>query len=150
MARGKDAVEPLAGLVVLHVVGQYIFTARHIGQTLDESMQALKALVIFMGVLIVIMMGVVGYGVVTRFGDLVDCEDAAGPALPVGAPVMAGAWQNNLRVAVPPGARVAETVMLDGRMVVRLVLPDDSQRYLVFDLDTGEQLGTIDLEPEGQ
>ena len=150
MARGKDAVEPLPGLVILHVVGQYILAARHDGQTLDESMQALKAVVIFMGVLIVIMMVVVAYGVVVKFGDVMDGEDAAGPGLPVGAPVMEGAWERDLRVAVPAGARVAETVLADGRMVVRMVLPDDSQRYLVFDLGTGEQLGAIDLEPEGQ
>ena len=113
-------------------------------------MQALKAVVIFMGVLIVIMMVVVAYGVVVKFGDVMDGEDAAGPGLPVGAPVMQGAWERDLRVAVPAGARVAETVLADGRMVVRMVLPDDSQRYLVFDLGTGEQLGAIDLEPEGQ
>ena len=144
MARRKDAVEPLSGFGRLHIVDQYIFVARHDGQTLDESMQALKALVIFMGVLIILMMVAVGYGIVVKFGDVVDGEDAAGPM----APVMSGAWERNPRVAVPAGARVSETVIADGRMVVRLVLADGSQRYLVFDLDTGEQLGAIDLEPE--
>jgi len=33
-------------------------------------------------------------------------------------------------------------------MVIRLVLADDSQRYLVFDLDSGRRLGRIDLEPQ--
>ncbi len=107
-------------------------------------MQALKALVIFMGVLIVLMMGVVGYGVVTRFGNLVDGDDAADPA------VMTGAWETNPRVGLPAGARIAETVVADGRMVVRLVLADGGQRYLVFDLDSGERLGAIDLEQEAR
>jgi hypothetical protein len=87
-------------------------------------MQALKALVIFMGVLIVVMMGVVAYGVVVKFGDVMDGEDAAGPMVPVGAPAMAGVWDRNLHVA--------------------------SQRYLVFDLDTGTRIGAIDLELEAQ
>jgi hypothetical protein len=113
-------------------------------------MQALKALVIFMGVLIVVMMGVVAYGVVVKFGDVMDGEDAAGPMVPVGAPAMAGVWDRNLHVAVPAGARVAETVVADGQMVVRMVLSDDSQRYLVFDLDTGRQIGAIEFELEAQ
>jgi len=111
-------------------------------------MQALKAVVIFMGVLIVIMMGAVGYGIVVKFGNVVDGGDEAGPVVPLGTPVVTEDWGGNLRVAVPAGARVAETVVADGRMVVRLVLPDDSQRYLIFDLGTGRQVGAIDLEPQ--
>ena len=109
-------------------------------------MQALKALVIFMGVLIVLMMGVVGYGVVTKFGNLADGDDGADRA----APPTTGAWETNPQVAVPAGAQIAETVVADRRMVVRLVLADGSQRYLVFDLDTGQQLGAIDLEQEAR
>ena len=113
-------------------------------------MQALKALVIFLGVLIVIMMVIVAYGIVVKFGDVMEGEEVAEVPVPVGAPVLSGAWESNPRASMPPGARVAGTVVADGRMVVRLELPDGSQRYLVFDLDTGEQLGTIELEAEGQ
>jgi len=111
-------------------------------------MQALKALVIFMGVLIVIMMGVVGYGVVVKFGNVVDSGDPAAPAVPLAVPAAAVGWGGNLHVPVPAGARVAETVVADGRMVVRLALPDDRQRYLIFDLGAGRQVGAIDLEPQ--
>ena len=107
-------------------------------------MQALKALVIFLGVLIVIMMGIVAYGIVVKFGDVMEGEETAQ------APVLSRAWESNPRVSLPAGARVVGTVVADGRMVVRLELPDGSQRYLVFDLDGGEQLGTIDLDAEGQ
>jgi hypothetical protein len=113
-------------------------------------MQALKALVFFLGILIVVMMGAVAYGIVVKFGGVMDSRDAAGPTAPAGGPVAAKAWDKNLRVAVPAGARVSETVVAGGRMIVRLVLPDDSQRYLVFDLESGAQLGMIDLEPEAQ
>lgn len=105
-------------------------------------MQALKTLVIFLGVLIVFMMGVLAYGVAVRFGKVMDEEETSVPA----APVIAGSW-DRISVALPAGAQVAETVVADGRMVVRLMLADDSQRYLVFDLDSGRQLGRIDLEP---
>ncbi len=113
-------------------------------------MQALKALVYFLGILIVVMMGVVAYGIVVKFGGVMDGEDAARPAAPAGPPVVAKAWDENLRVALPAGARVAETVVAGGRMVVRLVLADGSQRYLVFDLESGRQRGVIDLEPEAE
>lgn len=109
-------------------------------------MQALKALVIFMGVLIVIMMTVVGYGIVVKFGNVMDRGEAEAPTTP-GLPAAAEVWDGNLRVPVAAGAQVAETVVADGRMVVRLVLPDGSQRYLVFDLAAGRQVGAIDLEP---
>jgi len=143
MVRSEDAVEPLAGLVVFDSVDQDIFAARHDGQTLDESMQALKTLVIFLGVLIVFMMGVLAYGIVVKFGKVVDEKETPVPA----TPVIAGSWDRT-RVPLPAGARVAETIVSGRRMVVRLVMPDESQRYLVFDLESGRQLGRIHLEPE--
>ena len=105
-------------------------------------MQALKTLVIFLGVLIVFMMGVLAYGLVVKFGKVMDKEEASVPV----TPVVAGSW-DRIRVSLPAGARVAETVVAGRRMVVRLVLADDSQRYFVFDLDSGRQLGQIDFEP---
>ncbi len=108
-------------------------------------MQALKALVIFLGVLIVIMMGILAYGIATKFGNVVERGDAEAP----GVPIMAEPWES-MRIAVPAGYRVAETVVGDGRMVVRLELADGSQRYLVFDLDAGQQIGVVDLVPEGE
>ena len=44
---------------------------------------------------------------------------------------------------------MVETVVADGQLVVRLSLSDDSQRYLIFDLGTGKQIGTIALQPGG-
>ena len=65
------------------------------------------------------------------------------------APVVTEIWTGDLKVAVPAGARVAETVVADGQMIVRLSLADGRQRYLVFDLGTGKQLGAIELQPGG-
>ena len=119
-------------------------------------MQALKALVIFLGVLIVIGMGVLAYGIMVKFDEWQakkDGEAAPAPLADVApsviAPVVAEVWAGDLRVAVPAGARVAETVVADGRMIVRLSLSDDSQRFLVFDLISGRQVGAIELQPGG-
>lgn len=119
-------------------------------------MQALKALVIFLGVLIVIGMGVLAYGIMLKFDEWQakkDGEVAPAPLVEVApsitAPVVTEVWTGDLKVAVPAGARVAETVVADGQMIVRLSLADDSQRYLVFDLRTGKQIGAIELQPGG-
>ncbi|MDH5556490.1 MAG: hypothetical protein OEZ03_04020 [Alphaproteobacteria bacterium] len=113
-------------------------------------MQALKSLVIFLGVLIVIGMGVLAYGIMLKFEkwQAKKDEEASPPSISAPAPVITGAWTGDLRVTVPAGARVSETIVADGRMIVRLSLADDSQRFLIFDLGTGRQLGAIDLQPE--
>ena len=110
-------------------------------------MQALKALVIFLGALIVIMMGVLAYGIAVKFGGVADGGDAGAPE--ASREARPAAWTET-RITVPDGARVAETVIDGRRMVVRLSLSDNSQRYLVIDLDSGDVIGAIDLEPEGQ
>ncbi len=117
-------------------------------------MQALKAIVIFMGVLIVIGMGVVAYGIMLKFDEWQAKKDAAPepPAVTAPAitmPVVAEVWTGDLKVAIPAGARVAETVVAEDQMIVRLSLADGSQRYLVFDLGTGKQIGAIELQPQG-
>ena len=156
MARGQDAVEPLSGFGIFNPVGQYFRWRRHFGPTLGKFMQALKSLVIFLGVLIVIGMGVLAYGIMLKFEEWQakkDREAVSAPLVEVAPsgsiPVVAEVWTDDLNVAVPAGARVVETVVADGQLVVRLSLSDDSQRYLIFDLGTGKQIGTIALQPGG-
>lgn len=146
MAPGEDAVEPLPALVFLYRVYQDILRRRHDAPTMGESMQALKALVIFMGVLIVVGMGILAYGISVKFGH--QAEDAT--AASAGRRAMPAApWPEDIRVAVPAGARVAETVVAESRMIVRLALPDGGHRFVVVDLVGGRRLGTVDLTPEG-
>lgn len=111
---------------------------------MGESMQALKALVIFMGVLIVIGMGILAYGISVKFGEQVEQEATTSPGPPAMTPP---SWDGDLAVAVPAGAQVAETLVAEGRMIVRLALPDGGQRYVVVDLATGRRLGAVDLSP---
>lgn len=156
MARGQDAVEPPPGLARFDPVGQYFRWRRHFGPTLDESMQALKALVIFLGVLIVIGMGVLAYGIMMKFDEWRAREDDAAAPTPVveaassvAAPAAPEVWAGDVKVAVPAGARVAETVVADGRLILRLSLAGGGQRYLIFDLATGRRIGAIELQPDG-
>ena len=114
-------------------------------------MQALKALVIFLGVLIVIGMGVLAYGILVKFDEWRAREDDEAAPTPraVTAPAATGVWAGDVKVAVPTGARVAETVVADGRLILRLSLADGGQRYLIFDLATGRRIGAIELQPGG-
>lgn len=114
-------------------------------------MQALKSLVIFLGVLIVIGMGGLAYGIMLKFGEWSAKKDVETTPAPLAAPALVptAAWTGDLKVVVPAGARVTETVVADGKMIVRLSLADDSQRFLIFDLGTGRRIGAIELQPGG-
>jgi hypothetical protein len=113
-------------------------------------MQALKALVIFLGVLIVIGMGVLAYGIMLKFDEWQARKEGEAETAPIAAtaPVVAEVWTGDLAVPVPAGSRVAETVVAEEQMIVRLALPEGGQRYLIFDLATGKQVGAIELQPQ--
>lgn len=97
-----------------------------------ETMQALKAAVIGMGVLIVIGMGLLVYGVTSGFGSLGD------PA--------AGKGFGTVRARLPAGATIAGTTLDGDRLLVRLALPDGGGRLMIFHLGDGRQIGTVELE----
>ena len=93
-------------------------------------MRALKALVIGMGVLIVIGVVVLVYAIIERAGKTDAPETMAAPS----------------QIDLPAGARIVETSIGDGRIVVRLSLADGSHRLLVIDADTGRRVGEINLQ----
>jgi hypothetical protein len=89
-------------------------------------MAALKLLVIVMGVLIVLGVGGLIYGLAMRV------------ELP-----RAGAADGT--IALPAGARVLDMAAAGDRLVLRVALPDASERLLVVDLAHGRQIGTLEL-----
>lgn len=110
-------------------------------------MQALKALVIFMGVLIVAGTTVVFVTIYQRLtADSGEGEAAAGAEPGVLAPAHLPAFGAK-NIALPPGSEVEDMAAADGRLVLRLRLGDGGRRILVLDLGDGAVLGTIDLEP---
>ena len=98
-------------------------------------MQALKALVIIMGVMIFAGMGLLVYGMVTQvsWGD--GSEQAA-----------AAEAFGKVAASLPTGAVVAGVSVDNGRAVVHVRLAGGGAEIRVFDLDTGAATGTIQLK----
>lgn len=93
-------------------------------------MQGLKALVIFLGVLIVLGLGVLVYGIATKAGKLGDAPPTFDEAT----------------VTLPAGASVVEMRPDGDRLYLRLSAPG-GERILVLDRD-GNRLGEIKLESD--
>jgi hypothetical protein len=111
-------------------------------------MQALKALVIVMGVLIVVGTTVVVVTIYNRMNRLGEAAPAAqtvaAPPAPAGvAPIAFG----DARVPIPDGCRVVEMVPAGERLLLRLGSIARCNRILVIDLSSGAALGSIDLAP---
>ncbi len=98
-------------------------------------MQAIKAMVIGMGVLIVVGMGILVYGLTSQYEPAADGGDAA-------------AAFGTIRATLPSGATVQGTDLDGDTMLVRLGLPDGSVQIMVFRLSDGRQIGTIDLQSQ--
>lgn len=89
-------------------------------------MAALKVLVGVMGVLIVLGVGAIVYGIATRL-------DLSRPAGFDG------------KVELPAGARILDMTASGDRLVLRVALADGSERLVVVDLARGRQLGALEL-----
>jgi hypothetical protein len=106
-------------------------------------MQALKALVIAMGVLIVAGLAVVA---VTLYKRGTQYVADAGPAAPAGAPAAPGFGTKE--VAIPAGATVRRVSAEGDRLVVELDLANGAPGVVVIDLRDGSVLGRIDFRPQ--
>lgn len=98
-------------------------------------MQALKALVIGMGVLIIAGMAILVYGLTGKVGTSLSSKPS---------PAAFGTIRANL----PAGASVDTVHVEDGNAVVHLVMPDGGAQIMVFRLSDGRQTGTIELLPQ--
>jgi hypothetical protein len=106
-------------------------------------MHSLKALVIFMGLLIVAGLGLVVYGMVSRVAEV------AGPLGP-GARGAPGRFEA-ASVALPAGCVLAEAHLEAGRLVLRAGGPAerrDCQQVILLDPDSGAELGRITVAPQ--
>jgi hypothetical protein len=97
-------------------------------------MQALKALIIFMGILIFVAMGFLVYGLLTL-------DDDKDPPKPT-----AGRSFGLVESQMPAGASVSATLVEDGRVVISLRLADGGVEIRIFDLVSGAALGVIRLD----
>ncbi len=95
-------------------------------------MQALKALVVFMAILILIAMGFLVYGLLNQ-------------GLDDGAQTSTASF-GRVEAPLPAGASVSGISVEDGRVVVRVRLADGGAEIRIFDLASGASLGTIRLK----
>jgi hypothetical protein len=93
-------------------------------------MQALKVLVIGLGVAIVVAFSLLVYGLSQQFGGAAGDEGFG-----------------TVELALPAGARIADTRIDADRVLVRVALPDGSEQLHVVDIESGRALGRIDLKP---
>ena len=114
-------------------------------------MAMLKGLIIFMGILIVVGVGVIGVTIFNRMNKP-KVETAETPPAAISAP-MAGASSAPPRafggavLNVGAGCEIAETRADAGRLIVRTDGPGACRRIHILDLATGASLGTLDVLP---
>ncbi len=106
-------------------------------------MRALKALVIFMAIAIVVGVSVLATLILQRAQNL----PVAAPVAAVPAPSMAGVTTQKLRL--PGGARVVETRLDGARIALRAALVDGSEVLFVFDAATGQPIARYEISAEG-
>ena len=97
-------------------------------------MQALKALVVVMGILIIAGLAVIGTTIFNRLGEKAEIRREA--------PASFGARS----VSLPPGSTVEQVTIDDGRVVVWVKDGQGRSRIIVLDAQSGDELGAFDLE----
>ncbi len=112
-------------------------------------MQAIKALVFFMGFLLIAGLGLLGYGMYTKAGRSVKSSTpvVTTEAPPVGtsaatAPTAFG----TIVLDQPVGTRIVESRLEGGLLMVRLAEGGQADRVGIVDLAAGRLLGMVTLE----
>ncbi len=106
----------------------------------------MKLVVIGLGVLIIVGLGLLVYGVTSRVADpefRVSKERGAAPAAPNALVPAFG----EMRVPLPEGCTVVEMVPDGGRLYLRTGPAGVCERILVIEADSGRALGTLLLRP---
>lgn len=95
-------------------------------------MQALKALVIVMGILIIAGIAVIGVTIFNRLGGMA-AADRATPAS-----------FGTRSLSLPPDSHIEQVVVDDGRVVVWARDPRGRARIIVLDAQSGKELGAFE------
>lgn len=113
-------------------------------------MQALKALVIFLAVLIVAGMALLVYGLMTRTGGEGGRATAGAPAAGAGSAPRAPAVDfGTLDLAIPDGCSLAGSELAGDRLVVHVTGQPGRgcQQLVIVDLLSGRELGRVKAVP---
>ncbi len=144
--RREHAVEALAGIrgTGCHLVparagrrggGMPSFIVRHRARGWTQSMRALKALVIILGILLVGGTATLIAGLVLRSSP----PRVARPVAELPAPPFESAFD------LPAGATIRAADVAGERLLLRIALADGGERILILDIGSGARLGTIEL-----
>jgi hypothetical protein len=106
-------------------------------------MQGLKVLVVVMGILIIISIGLLGWGIYNR---LAQRSVASGDRTPI-AKVRPSEDLGEVRVELPAGCTVLEMRPHADRLYLRTGPPGLCERIIVLDAVAGRVLGTFVLRP---
>lgn len=109
--------------------------------TAGEIMKVIKAAVIGMGILIVLGLGLLVYGVSTRLGNISASPSDTIPAN--GVPF-------DSKLQLEKGQRVLGTTVDDGRLIVETGFDNGVRVFLIFDSGTGRGLGRITLGADAE
>lgn len=106
-------------------------------------MQGLKILVVIMGILIVISMGLLGWGIYSRLAHRSIPEQETPPS----ATVRPSGHFGEVRVDMPAGCTVVEMRPHADRLYLRTGPTGLCERIIVLDASNGRVLGTVILRP---
>ena len=96
-------------------------------------MQALKAIVIILGVFILIAFGFLVYGVATKFDG-----GEAGMAL--------DSSFGETNIAIPAGSQILDIALGFGRILVRVEKAKGGEALVIVDATTGKRIGLLHLD----
>lgn len=98
-------------------------------------MQALRILVVVMGIMIVLGMTVIAVTLAKRAGFFGDADGAGSSATP--------AEFGEVTVPLPAGAQLAEELIVGGSLVLKARGKEGETTYLVLDPETGTLRGSL-------
>ena len=137
----KQAIESASRLVGRD--GDGVSGSRKCHRARARRMQGLKVLVVVMGILIVISMGLLGWGIYNR---LAQRSVASGERSPI-AKVRPSEGLGEVRVDLPAGCAVVEMRPHADRLYLRTGPTGLCERIIVLDATSGQVLGTFVLRP---
>jgi hypothetical protein len=110
-------------------------------------MQAIKALVVFMGVLLVAGIALLGYGMYSKAGRLAKPQDDVA-AVAVMAPAQSMATFGEIVVSQPAGTSIEAVQAMGGQLILTLRGGGVADRLLVIDTASKAVVGSVLLDSE--
>lgn len=109
-----------------------------------NAITAVKTLVIVMGILIVAGLGLLGYGMYSKAGQVVKGEPSKTVPVRAAAAVRDGGF-GRLGLDQPAGSRITDATTSDNLLILSIEGGGLEDRVVVVDLQRGVPLGTVHI-----